>query len=401
MLIILGLFIYYAPNIEAASGTCINKDRKGVIISTAIWPDDVLINLSVNVTVQFTNQTVAGKYFVILSDGKPIGAQDYSSQIVDLTTSQLRNGIEVTFPIGPVTEYRDSYYVKLQREGFGDICEPSNLGTIAVANISDNKLKKTQCSISVPGNIQIGDNLTIKYSVSNPPSENSRFIPLIFKTSNFAKMPTGVYRATGAPLGDFANTLITPKYLKQDQVTDLTFPTDTGTFNQIENFTAAMAVQDDSSVPGDEARLYICKSANFSTSNNPTTPAGTPATSAPAGFPKAGTGSGGGEKCTSGFLDEKNNPVPAIDTAIGCVPTEPVAFIKAFLRFTLATFGGIAFLIMVMGVFRMITSAGNPDALKAGQEMFTSAIIGILFIIFSVLLLQIIGVGILNIPGFR
>ena len=110
--------------------------------------------------------------------------------------------------------------------------------------------------------------------------------------------------------------------------------------------------------------------------------------------------SAGGDKCTSGFTDEKNNQVPAINTAIGCIPTEPVALIKALLRFVLGIGGGIAFLIMIGGAFQMITSAGNPDSLKNGSDMLTNAIIGILFIIFSLLFFQVIGLGILNLPGF-
>ncbi|OGE45979.1 hypothetical protein A3B39_04215 [Candidatus Daviesbacteria bacterium RIFCSPLOWO2_01_FULL_37_10] len=62
--------------------------------------------------------------------------------------------------------------------------------------------------------------------------------------------------------------------------------------------------------------------------------------------------------------------------------------------------GGIALLLMALGAFEMITSAGNPESLKAGQDRFTQAIIGLLFVIFSVLLLQLIGVDILEIPGF-
>lgn len=118
--------------------------------------------------------------------------------------------------------------------------------------------------------------------------------------------------------------------------------------------------------------------------------------SAPVGAPITG----GGTSCTSGFTDDKGNTVPAITTAIGCIPTEPVAFIKAFLRFILGIGGGVAFLMMVLGVFQMITSGGNPDLLKNGSGMLTSAIIGILFIIFSLLFFQFIGLGILNIPGF-
>ena len=87
-------------------------------------------------------------------------------------------------------------------------------------------------------------------------------------------------------------------------------------------------------------------------------------------------------------------------TAIGCVPTEPVAFVKAFLQFTVAIAGGFAFLLMIIGAFQMITSAGNPDTLNAGRDRFTNAIIGLLFVIFAVLLLKIIGIDILNFGAF-
>lgn len=88
-------------------------------------------------------------------------------------------------------------------------------------------------------------------------------------------------------------------------------------------------------------------------------------------------------------------------TAIGCVPTEPVKLVQGILKFTAAAGGGIALLIMVFGAFEMITSSGNPESIKKGQDRFTNAIIGLLFIIFSTLVLQLIGVDILNIPGLR
>ncbi|MDO8551428.1 MAG: hypothetical protein Q7S03_02000 [bacterium] len=89
-------------------------------------------------------------------------------------------------------------------------------------------------------------------------------------------------------------------------------------------------------------------------------------------------------------------------TAIGCIDvSSPNSFIAWLLRFALGIGGGIAFLLMLFGVFQIITSSGNPDRLKAGQEQITSAIMGLLMIIFSVFLLQLIGVQILDIPGFH
>jgi len=101
----------------------------------------------------------------------------------------------------------------------------------------------------------------------------------------------------------------------------------------------------------------------------------------------------GGKSCGAGNKS-------GIETAIGCVHIEPVAFVEDLIKLSMGISGGIAFLLMLFGVFQMITSVGNAEALKAGQERFFNAIIGLLFIIFSILLLQIIGVNILKIPGF-
>lgn len=110
-----------------------------------------------------------------------------------------------------------------------------------------------------------------------------------------------------------------------------------------------------------------------------------------------------GEKCSSagGTLcggDNVNNP--GIQTAIGCIHTIPKEFVKDFMRLGVGIGGGVAFLLIILGAFRMLTSAGNPQTLKEGQDILTSAVIGLLLVIFATLLLKIIGVDILSIPGF-
>lgn len=103
-------------------------------------------------------------------------------------------------------------------------------------------------------------------------------------------------------------------------------------------------------------------------------------------------------QCTKGGGDPCNDKErgSAIKTAIGCIHTNPAEFIKDFLTFILGISGGLAFLLMLLGVFQMLTSAGNPETWSAGRDRLQSAIIGLLFIIFSVLLLRIIGVDILG-----
>lgn len=87
-------------------------------------------------------------------------------------------------------------------------------------------------------------------------------------------------------------------------------------------------------------------------------------------------------------------------TAIGCIPTDPSGFLAKFLGLGVGIAGGIAFLLILLGGFQMITSTGNPEKLNAGKELVTSAISGLVLIIFSLFLLRLIGFNILGIPGF-
>lgn len=89
-----------------------------------------------------------------------------------------------------------------------------------------------------------------------------------------------------------------------------------------------------------------------------------------------------------------------IQTAIGPIDICNVnAFTGSVLKFAIGIGGGIAFLLILFGVFQITTSQGDPQRLQAGKEMIESAIFGLLMIIFSIFLLRLIGVQILAIPG--
>lgn len=97
------------------------------------------------------------------------------------------------------------------------------------------------------------------------------------------------------------------------------------------------------------------------------------------------------------------NPANGYDgfmTAIGCIPSKPQRLVEALIRYSSFAAGGIAFLLMILAALQMITAEGNPENIKHAQEKFYSAIIGLLLIIFSVLLMQVIGVDILGLPEF-
>lgn len=102
-------------------------------------------------------------------------------------------------------------------------------------------------------------------------------------------------------------------------------------------------------------------------------------------------------KCADCIFEKDNSY-----TAIGCITTsDPQAFIAWLLGTAIGIAGGIAFLLMLWGGFQIITSTGDPEKLNKGKEILTSAIIGLVVIIFSVFLLKLIGVDILQLPGFE
>jgi len=90
----------------------------------------------------------------------------------------------------------------------------------------------------------------------------------------------------------------------------------------------------------------------------------------------------------------------AVDTAIGEISTEPQGFVRRIFEMVLGLSGGIALILIMISGYKFMTSQGNPEAVKAATEQLTAAIIGLLFIILSFVILQIIGVDILQIPGF-
>lgn len=87
-------------------------------------------------------------------------------------------------------------------------------------------------------------------------------------------------------------------------------------------------------------------------------------------------------------------------TAVGCIPNDPADIIKMVVSVGLAVGGGIVLIMILVGSFMLSVSQGDPNKTKEAKDIITSAIIGLLFVIFSVTILQFIGVSILRIPGF-
>lgn len=107
-----------------------------------------------------------------------------------------------------------------------------------------------------------------------------------------------------------------------------------------------------------------------------------------------GNGGNGGAEGGDG------EPVTEVETAIGPISFDPTEFVPDLIRILISISGGIALVLMIFGSLQVVLSSGNPEKVKGGQEIITSAIMGLIFIIFSIFLLQFIGVKLFEIPGF-
>ncbi len=90
-----------------------------------------------------------------------------------------------------------------------------------------------------------------------------------------------------------------------------------------------------------------------------------------------------------------------INTAIGPIPTNPIAFIQRIFSIILSIAGIAALGLLIYGGYVYMISRGDPERIKGARETITSAIVGLLFIIFSLVILQVIAGDILRIPGFN
>lgn len=87
-------------------------------------------------------------------------------------------------------------------------------------------------------------------------------------------------------------------------------------------------------------------------------------------------------------------------TAIGCIKRDPTEIVQNLMRVGLGMGGGVALLMILAAGFLFSISQGDPKRTGEAKELITAAITGLLFIIFSVVILQFIGYTVLKIPGF-
>lgn len=119
-------------------------------------------------------------------------------------------------------------------------------------------------------------------------------------------------------------------------------------------------------------------------------------------FVVQGATSGGGtatgtNRCSG---NDTNSLCTQVTTELGEIPTDPLFLSIKILNILLSLSGGIFLLLIIRAGYRMIASQGNPEAIKDARESLISAIVGFLFLIFSFVILELIGVHILQLPGW-
>jgi len=97
-------------------------------------------------------------------------------------------------------------------------------------------------------------------------------------------------------------------------------------------------------------------------------------------------------------------------TMLGCITsgtsvgftgkTGAPSFVQALLNVIFSLAGGFAFLYLMYGGFIVLTSQADPERLNYGRRLIYGAIVGLIITLGSVFIVNLIGSGILHIPGF-
>lgn len=96
---------------------------------------------------------------------------------------------------------------------------------------------------------------------------------------------------------------------------------------------------------------------------------------------------------------EKYGEGKAVFTAVGCVQVSGSNLAADLIKLMLGIAGGATLLSILAAAFLLTISQGDSNKVKEAKSMVTAAVSGLLFLIFSVIILNFIGVDILAIPG--
>ena len=88
-------------------------------------------------------------------------------------------------------------------------------------------------------------------------------------------------------------------------------------------------------------------------------------------------------------------------TGLGCIPFgETVQTVRALMTIGLGISGTVVILTILYGSFMLSISGGDLKRVQEARDAITSAVMGLMFVIFSVTLLRFLGVNLLQLPAF-
>lgn len=122
--------------------------------------------------------------------------------------------------------------------------------------------------------------------------------------------------------------------------------------------------------------------------------------------PKVNPKPGGWEACSACLYDAETGLEKewTYHTMFGCFSvasnTFPQEAIETSLSLVLGASGGVAFLIFLSGAALFMRSKGSTVKRLVAKDRMISSLLGLTIIIFAALILQVLGFGILQIPGF-
>lgn len=91
----------------------------------------------------------------------------------------------------------------------------------------------------------------------------------------------------------------------------------------------------------------------------------------------------------------------AVSTAFGEFSTEPGPFVVKVFLVLISVSGAIALILIMRAGYRIMTARGNQEGIQQGREQLVAAIVGLMFLVFSFIFLQVLTVDLLKIPTFR
>lgn len=82
-------------------------------------------------------------------------------------------------------------------------------------------------------------------------------------------------------------------------------------------------------------------------------------------------------------------------TAIGCVDPTPIGILTGIIRIAFGVMGGVALLqVIYAGIMYQM---GNEEKIKEARKMITATILGLVVLVFSIVILRVIGINVLDI----